>query len=77
MTLANIVSYGARAAVGNNALQVALCARARKLEPRHCHLRDKRRRPIGICLSAGLSAFEHGSERWRTACWAIRVPPTT
>lgn len=55
---ARIVSCGAVAPLGRTALQVAMCARARRLVPESLALCDKRGRRMGACVTPGLSAFD-------------------
>ena len=58
-----IVSVGARAALGLNALQVAMSVRAGLFEPRACPIRDQRGRQIGVCRVGGIGAQRYGYER--------------
>lgn len=61
--LAYIKSIGARGPLGLSPLSMAMCARARKLEPQSIGLRDKRGNPIGICLTPGLPETLTGYDR--------------
>lgn len=61
--IANISATGARSPLGLSALQIAMCARAKKAEPRSTRLRDKRDREIGACLTPGLPEDLYGYER--------------
>ncbi|HLM73726.1 MAG TPA: beta-ketoacyl synthase N-terminal-like domain-containing protein [Polyangiaceae bacterium] len=58
-----INATGARSPLGLSALQIAMCARAKKAEPRSTRLRDKRDREIGACLTPGLPEDLYGYER--------------
>lgn len=58
-----IVSVGARAALGLNALQVAMSVRAGLFEPRACRFRDARGQSVGMCRIGGLGGDRHGYER--------------
>lgn len=50
-----VMGVGSRGVVGLSSLQLAMCARAKKLEPRSLeHLSDKHGYPIGMCLAPGL-----------------------
>ncbi len=51
----DVVSVGARAPLGLSSRQVAMCLRARKLEPRTLRLDDRRGRHIGVCATGGLA----------------------
>lgn len=62
-SMGNIVSLGARCPLGLNSLQVAMCVRAKKHEPRSCQFVDKRDQPIGVCLTGGLPGHLVGFER--------------
>lgn len=64
--IANILATGARCPLGLSALQIAMCARARKSEPRSTSLRDKRDHEIGVCLTPGLPDDLYGYERLLT-----------
>lgn len=55
---ARIVSCGALAPVGRNPLQVAMCARARRLVPASLRMRDGRGRSVGACVTPGLPPLE-------------------
>jgi 3-oxoacyl-[acyl-carrier-protein] synthase-1 len=61
--LANVVSAGARCPLGLSALQMTMCVRARKSEPRSTDLLDKRGREVGACLTPGLPEDLYGYER--------------
>jgi len=72
--IGDVMAVGARGPLGLSSLQLALCARAKKLEPRSLpHLRDKRGREIGMCLSGGLSWQLYGYAR----LLALAVPALT
>ncbi len=58
-----IVAVGARATLGQSALQLAMCARARKLVPSTTLVRDKRGHLIGACPAWGLPRDLQGYER--------------
>jgi 3-oxoacyl-[acyl-carrier-protein] synthase-1 len=58
-----VVAVGARGPLGLRASQVAMCARARKLEPRGCGVLDGRGRRVGICRTPGLADDLHGYAR--------------
>lgn len=62
-SIALINATGARAPLGLSALQIAMCVRAKKAEPRSTQLRDKRDRAIGACLTPGLPEDFYGYER--------------
>lgn len=61
-TLGVITGAGARSPLGLDALQVTLCARAGKIEPRPTPFLDRRNYPIGdvraLCLPDDLYGFE-------------------
>jgi 3-oxoacyl-[acyl-carrier-protein] synthase I len=59
-----VVGVGARAALGLNALQVALAYRAQKFEPRSWPLKDERGRSVGACTVGGMGPDVQGLERW-------------
>lgn len=59
----SIVSVGARAALGLNALQVAMSVRAGLFEPRACRVRDSMGRQIGMCRVGGPGGERYGYER--------------
>lgn len=61
--MSHIVAVGARSPLGLTSLQVAMCVRAKKREPRNCLFTDSRNKPIGICLTGGLHARLFGFER--------------
>jgi 3-oxoacyl-[acyl-carrier-protein] synthase-1 len=62
--IGDVVGVGARGPVGLSSMQLAMCARARKLEPRTIPgLRDKRGQEIGVCLSGGISLDVVGYDR--------------
>lgn len=60
----DVVSVGARAPLGLSSRQVAMCLRARKLEPRTIRLDDRRGRHIGICATGGLAETLVGYSRF-------------
>jgi len=62
-SIALINATGARCPIGLSALQIAMCARAKKAEPRSTRLRDKRDREIGACLTPGLPEDLYGYDR--------------
>lgn len=57
------MSVGARTSVGLSALQVAMSARAAKMEPRGTRFRDKHGRAVGMCRVGGLAADLVGHDR--------------
>jgi len=59
----DVVSVGARGPLGLSSLQLALCLRAAKLEPRSLTMVDKRGHEIGACVTGGLSATLYGYGR--------------
>lgn len=61
--IAQIRSIGARSPLGLSPLSMAMCVRARKLEPQSIALRDRRDHPIGMCLTPGLPETLMGYER--------------
>lgn len=61
--IADVVSVGARGPLGLSSLQVTLCARAHKLEPRSVRIRDRRGQEIGMALTGGLGEGLHGYPR--------------
>lgn len=63
MTGANIQGVGARGPLGLSSLQVAMCVRARKFEPRALRMRDKRDHAVGMCLTGGLGRTLVGHHR--------------
>ena len=72
--IGDVMAVGARGPLGLSSLQLALCARAKKLEPRSLpHLLDKRGREIGMCVSGGLSWRLYGYDR----LLALAVPALT
>lgn len=78
-----ITGVGAHAPIGRGGLQVAMCARAAKLEPRSCAYRDRRGAPIGVCRVPSLADDLHGFERWvalgapalRECAWGVASRP--
>src|SRR6185503_18269887 len=58
-----LIGVGARASLGESALQLAMCARARKLVPTTTLMRDKRGHYIGACPAWGLPPELQGYER--------------
>ncbi|HHH11351.1 MAG TPA: hypothetical protein ENK23_04680, partial [Sorangium sp.] len=60
---ADVISVGARGPLGLSALQVTMCLRARKLEPRSTAFFDRRGQEIGMALSAGLGEKAYGFSR--------------
>lgn len=81
----HVGSVAARAAVGLTATQVALCARARRLEPRSSAFVDARGRSVGLCTAGGLEPSLVGYDRLAAlaaaalddlarARWASSVP---
>src|SRR4051812_32061655 len=58
-----LMGVGARATLGQSALQLAMCARARKLVPSTMTVRDKRGRFIGACPAWGMPRDVFGYER--------------
>ena len=58
-----MVAGGAVAALGANAVQIAMCARARMFQPRSLDLRDSRYQRIGMCTMGGVSADVMGADR--------------
>jgi len=58
-----VVSVAARGPLGLSSLQVAMCARARKAEPRSTHFVDKRGRFVGACTTPGLPDALVGYDR--------------
>jgi 3-oxoacyl-[acyl-carrier-protein] synthase I len=60
---AAITSIAARGPLGLSSLQVAMCVRARKAEPRSTQFVDKRGRFVGMCTTPGLRSDLHGYER--------------
>ena len=72
--IADVVGVGSRGPLGLSSMQVAMCARARKFEPRSIgHIKDTKGREIGACVSGGLSIHLHGYER----LLALAVPAVT
>jgi 3-oxoacyl-[acyl-carrier-protein] synthase-1 len=63
MALAWILTTGARGPLGLCSMQVAMCARARKSEPRASAVLDRRRYPIGHCRALGLPDQLAGHDR--------------
>lgn len=61
--IADVIGLGARGAIGLGSLQVAMCTRARKLEPRAVKFRDRRGQEIGIALAGGLGERLFGFSR--------------
>src|SRR6185503_15106128 len=61
--LCQIISVGARGPLGLSALQVALCVRAGKLEPRRTSFLDKRGATVGAARAVCLPDTLHGYER--------------
>jgi 3-oxoacyl-[acyl-carrier-protein] synthase-1 len=61
--IADVVSLGARGPLGLSSTQVAMCLRARKLEPRSVKIRDRRDQEIGIALTGGLGERLFGYQR--------------
>lgn len=62
-SVGDIVSLGARCPLGLNSLQIAMCVRAKKHEPRSSSFVDKQNQPIGVCLTGGLPKNLVGFER--------------
>jgi len=60
---ADIVGIGGCAPLGLTSLQLAMCTRAKKSEPRATHLRDKRDQAVGACLTGGIRPDSYGYER--------------
>lgn len=59
-----VMGVGSRGVVGLSSLQLAMCVRARKLEPRSLeHLSDKNGHAIGMCLVPGLPLSVSGYMR--------------
>jgi 3-oxoacyl-[acyl-carrier-protein] synthase-1 len=58
-----ITGVGARGPLGLDALSLALCARAGKIEPRPTGLRDKHNHPIGVVRMLALPDDLHGFDR--------------
>jgi len=58
-----LIAAGARAPLGMTSLQVAMSARADKLEPRSTRFVDKRGRSVGVCLTGGIGEDVHGFDR--------------
>ena len=56
-------SVGARGPLGFSSLQVAMCARANKLEPRALQWRDKRNQEMAMCFTGGLPKNLYGYHR--------------
>ena len=84
---ASIVGLGARGPLGFSSFQLAMASRAQLFEPRAVgHLRDRRGREVGVCLTGGLAADLYGYERllalaapalaeaWADAAIAATVP---
>lgn len=61
--IADVVSLGARGPLGLSSTQVAMCLRARKLEPRSVKILDRRGQEIGIALTGGLGERLFGYQR--------------
>lgn len=59
-----VARVGARSPLGLTSLQVAMFARAAKLDPRSCGLRDKRGVYIGVCRASALPDDMYGIDRW-------------
>lgn len=59
-----ILALGARSPLGLSALQVAMCARAQKLEPRSTEFMDRKNYRIGAARSVALSDELHGFDRF-------------
>jgi 3-oxoacyl-[acyl-carrier-protein] synthase-1 len=62
-TRLGVIAVGARCPLGLNTLQVAMCARARKLEPRRSPFWDKRGHRAGVCATPGVSDDRYGFDR--------------
>ncbi|EYF06413.1 beta-ketoacyl synthase N-terminal-like domain-containing protein [Chondromyces apiculatus] len=60
---AYVTGASARCSLGLSALQVAMCVRARKGEPRTTRFTDKRQRFIGVARTPGMREDLHGFER--------------
>ncbi len=61
--LAWILTTGAVGPLGLSSMQIAMCARARKMEPLSSSLLDRRGHPIGYCRSFGLLDSLAGYDR--------------
>lgn len=56
-------AVGAYGPLGLSALQITMCARARKMLPRPTSLVDKRGQSVGLCLAGGIADSLHGPPR--------------
>ncbi|MDI1437284.1 hypothetical protein [Polyangium sorediatum] len=59
----NVHAVGAYGPLGLSALQITMCARARKLVPRPTSFVDKRGESVGVCLADGIAEDVHGPPR--------------
>lgn len=59
----SVIAVGARSPLGLNSLQGAMCARARKLEPRETDLVDGHGHGAGVCLAVGVPPEPRGFDR--------------
>ena len=60
---ADVIAIGVRGPLGLSALQVTMCVRARKLEPRSTSFVDRRGQEIGMALTGGLGERCYGFAR--------------